>query len=771
VLENVHAAADLRGLAARKAKPDEYKSVRHPLVEEEVTKGWTVARRNRTITRLKRPKTTDRLLEDRVWTLLYRMGFSHLSGSGGAHLLLKPDDPKTPDNQIDVVSIDDEVAFAIECKSSAKPKKFVDFTRDLAKHTSLRDNFTASIKNQFPVAHKRPSIFAIWTLGLIFTDNDRTRAEDAGVPLLEESDLLYYERLVNQIGPAARFQFLADILQGRPVPGLQLTVPAIRTKMGGSTAYTFSVSPEYLLKVAFVSHRARGKASDIDAYQRMLKRARLRSIRQYIAEGGIFPTNIVVNIADPKWLSFDRGKQEGGKDTPSTFGWLHIRPAYRVAWIIDGQHRLFSYAGHPLARKSVISVMAFVGQPASEQARLFVDINAQQRKVKQSLLQELYAELHWDADDPETRVQAILSKVIQGLDVELGSPFHKRILKADDARTELRCISLTSVFRAMEKSGFFIARTKKGQVVEFGPLWDVDNQSTLRRTVRILTEYFNAIRAEATHLWDLGSADGGGLAMNDGVTVCINVLRSVLHHLENVKRLPLGTMTDDELTEVVSPFAAHVGRYFASLTPEQVVHFRSLRGVQGQTTATRRVEEAIRRLEPTFDPPGLSDFLVREKTQTTTKAFQIIHRIETILQRTVLDELKSEFGSTEQEWWFNGVPKGVRKKVDDRINEEGGKKGGREESFDLIDYREIITNNWTSFEAVLARGKGSKDARTKWIVEVNDLRKPVMHASKGVSLPITEEQLAFLEEIEQWLEAQVSEPLSEEELGTPEGVQ
>jgi hypothetical protein len=103
------------------------------------------------------------------------------------------------------------------------------------------------------------------------------------------------------------------------------------------------------------------------------------------------------------------------------------------------------------------------------------------------------------------------------------------------------------------------------------------------------------------------------------------------------------------------------------------------------------------------------------------------------------------------------VPKGVRKKVDDRINEEGGKSGGREQNFDLIDYRDIINANWPLFEATLARGKGSKDNRTKWIVEVNDLRKRVMHASKGQSLPITEEQLALLDDTHRWLEEQIGQ--------------
>jgi DNA sulfur modification protein DndB len=98
--------------------------------------------------------------------------------------------------------------------------------------------------------------------------------------------------------------------------------------------------------------------------------------------------------------------------------------------------------------------------------------------------------LHWDAKEAEIRVQAILSKVIQALDIDLKSPFCGRILKGDDPRTDIRCISLTSVFKALEHSDLFISRTKKGAVVEYGPLWAVDNASTLKRTVTVLIGYF-----------------------------------------------------------------------------------------------------------------------------------------------------------------------------------------------------------------------------------------------------------------------------------------
>jgi hypothetical protein len=192
------------------------------------------------------------------------------------------------------------------------------------------------------------------------------------------------------------------------------------------------------------------------------------------------------------------------------------------------------------------------------------------------------------------------------------------------------------------------------------------------------------------------------------------------------------------------------------MAPDDVATFRSLRGIQGQTTGTRRCQQALQKSIPDFSPPGLAEFLDAEKTQNTTRAREVIAAIEVLVQKTVLDELKREFGSSEQDWFFQGVPKTVRKKVDDRINEEQAKSGGREDNFDLIDYREIVTANWTLFEETLATSKGNKDARTKWLVEVNDLRKRAMHASKGIRMPITSEQLAWLEDHLESLKKRVS---------------
>ena len=184
--------------------------------------------------------------------------------------------------------------------------------------------------------------------------------------------------------------------------------------------------------------------------------------------------------------------------------------------------------------------------------------------------------------------------------------------------------------------------------------------------------------------------------------------------------------------------------------------FRSMRGVQGQTAGTRRCQVALQRHHEAFKPQGLAEFLEAEKTQTTNQALASILNIETMLQKTILEELKGEFGADENDWWYKGVPKTIRKKVDDQRNEDAGKRGQREHYFDLIDYRAITLTNWGLFEGIFADGKGNKDARTKWIVSVNEIRRTAAHASRGVHLPVTAEQLAFLHEREGWLKDKIA---------------
>lgn len=761
MLNNIHPIDELSGLARARARDHDTKTVNPALVEQMVKEGWTVARSNKKSVRLRRPKDHGPLLEDRVWTLLYRMQFPLLSGKGGSQLVVSPKDPDSPESQIDVVAMDNEVAVAIECKSCERLSKRPQFQQDLGKHALIRERFTNAVRTQFESQHKRQAVIAMVLCNVSLSENDHLRAKEANVLVFDEHDLSYYESLVSHIGPAAKYQFLADMLPGKTVPGLAIRVPAIKVKMGGFRCYTFSISPEYLLKISYVSHRSKGKASDVNTYQRMLKKARLKAIGQYIGEDGIFPTNIVINI-DKNRLQFERIRQDSSGDEDSgVCGWLDIKPAYKSAWIIDGQHRLYAYSGHERAPKSRLSILAFDGLAPSEQAKLFIDINAKQKSVKQSLLQELYAELHWDADDPAIRVRAIISKAIQDLDVDPESPLYQRIQTADVGKSLIRCISLTSLYGAIEKTEFHIAKEKHGHVVEYGPLWAGDNDATLKRTELILKQWLNTVRLAASEWWDKGADEGGGLAMNDSIITCINVLRSVFQHLSDRKLVQLD---HEDLWEVIKKFAVALGEHLGSLSEQERKAFRDLRGVQGQTRRTRNCQAAIRQKISEFNPPGLDQFLQQEKAQTNNRAREIIDRIERNLQKVVLEELRRECGEDESGWWMVGVPKPVRIKVSQLFEETGGSRGGKERYFDLIDYSKIALQNWHLFESMLAYGKtGSKERRLSWLNFVNEKRNIVFHPSSAVTLTLDE--LGQLEEYERWLDGQISSPMAGESPG------
>lgn len=527
MLQNIEPTEALQGLARAKSRDYETKTVNSKLVDDLLSKGWTVDKRNSTTTRLRRNKAHGPLLEDRVWTLLYRMRFGNLSSKRGAVLEL----PQGAVTKIDVVGVDDEIALAIECKSSERLARRPSFQEELGKHRLIRENFSQSIRNQYPDDVRRQTVLTLFTWNISLSENDRARAKDANVVLLDEHDLAYYEKLVVHLGSAAKYQFFADLMPGKDVPGLRIRVPAIRHKLGGTYCYNFAASPEYLLKICYVSHRSKGKASDVDAYQRMVNKTRLTKIRKHIAQNGYFPTSIVVNLESNR-VRFERVKQEGEGEQNGLLGWLEIRPAYKSAWVIDGQHRLFGYSGQKEAHKSRLAVLAFAGLKPSEQARLFIEINSKQKKVPQILLQTLIAELNWDADDPRVRLGAIVSKTIQELDADPQSPFYHRIQTSDESKDAIRCITITSLHSAIERMKLHIVKEKQGSIVEYGALWGGENRITLDRTAFILNHWFELIRKGAGDWWGKGANPGGGLAMNDGVSAMVALLRSVFDHLE-----------------------------------------------------------------------------------------------------------------------------------------------------------------------------------------------------------------------------------------------
>ncbi len=282
-------------------------------------------------------------------------------------------------------------------------------------------------------------------------------------------------------------------------------------------------------------------------------------------------------------------------------------------------------------------------------------------------------------------------------------------------------------------------------VPEYGPLWAGTNDATLKRTVHVLKNWFSVIKAAVPDWWDKGAGQGGGLAMNDGVTTCIMALRSVLQQFEPQKLVKLD---NEDLFLYIQKYSEAVGAYFARFTETDRKMFRDLRGVQGQTRRWRKCQEALRDSIPSFTAEGLDEYLAIEKAETNSRGKSIIESIEKTLQKIVLDELKSEMPEGE-DWWILGVPKQVRQKVIQKYEEDDHQRGGYEYYFDLIDYPKIAQHNWQIFQPILGYGTGGKDKQLSWLNFVNLKRNIVYHASSAKTLTIDE--LSQLEQYEEWL--------------------
>jgi DGQHR domain-containing protein len=71
----------------------------------------------------------------------------------------------------------------------------------------------------------------------------------------------------------------------------------------------------------------------------LIHKQRIRDIAGFIREGGFFPNSIILNFK--KKVRFDPLKPEG--EIGVTAGEITLPNTYKSAWIIDGQHCLYSY--------------------------------------------------------------------------------------------------------------------------------------------------------------------------------------------------------------------------------------------------------------------------------------------------------------------------------------------------------------------------------------------------------------------------------------------
>ena len=753
ILTGLISGEEIKTYYKKKKREHKYVSVKKGKESHFLEDGWDIYKVYKTRIRLRKQKPVGILFKDRVWCILSKMGFEEISKDDEFKMSILTN-PQINLEQVDIFVKDDEIAILVECKAAGEPtpRSFRGYINEI---NDTRGEIIGAINKHYGVKLKVGWIFA--TKNIIWSESDLELANSSNITVLRDDELEYYEELVCHIGPAAKYQFLAEVFAEKKIPRLRIKVPAIKGKIGGTTFYSFVIEPSKLLPIVFVSHRLKTDRDTVITYQRMLNKRRLKSIRGYIEkEGGLFPNSIIINFQTGKTrLRFEK---TGGQDSTigAVIGFLYLPNKYKSAWIIDGQHRLYGFSGSDKAEKVTIPVIAFENLDAAKQAKMFVDINSKQVKVPKNLLEDLYSDLLWDSKDESEKLLALTSKLVSKLGKDMSSPLYQKIKSSTQVRVKNKPITIATLTGAIKNTKLLGQVNTGANILRVGPLYEEKEprmENSLKRAKIILIGYFNAFRNGVPENWELGAEDGGYLCTNNGLVALLFVLKEIIIHIEQKTGIKAIDMEPEELIEEILQYTVPIIEYFKNATYEEIKDYRRQLGAAGQKYCAFGMMEQIHRNYRDFNPIGLDGYIKEKYSTWNEEARTLVPEIQLLISRHVISTLKREFGEGDDKWWYNGVPENVRIDVVKR-QEKDPEHRPKEQNFDLIHYLDVISKRWLIFKDVYGfkEDGNSKTKQLSWFQKLKSIRNKVAHPERG---KITEKELEFLKNLRDKLKEKI----------------
>lgn len=686
--------------------------------------------------KVRKEKAFDEKFENKIWMLMYQMGFTHMNKDRNFHMTHDKDGHT---QQIDIFAADDETVLLIECKA-AESQKDGNFKKEIEALQGQKEGLIKEARSKFPNC----KVKFIWaTENYIMQKADLKRLQDWDIVYFGESTISYYSDLVKHLGSCARYQLLGNLFANTEIKNMQNKIPAIEGKMGGFKYYEFSIEPEKLLKIGYVLHRSEANKNMMPTYQRIIKKSRLKSVRSFINDGGYFPNSLIISIdTKGKGLQFDQSqtKVEGAL---SKIGVLHLPKRYHSAYIIDGQHRLYGYSDSDYAETNTVPVVAFVDLDRKEQLKLFMDINENQKAVSKTLRVTLNGDMLWDSNKKSEQREALRSRLAQMCGEEPSSPLLGRIVIGEDEKTSTKCITIEALQSALKRSDFFTAFAKNNNIEKAGTFDTGDNQSTCDKFYPFMEDCLKYIRSECSDEWELG--EDGILTINRGIQATIRVVNDIVNLcVEQSKFNPLKDNMDDFMEEVYY-YLNPLIKYINNVTDEQRSELKSFLGGGADNKFWRTFQKAIADTCDDFNPDGLKEFIENETKQYNSDARDYIFAIESKVKLMVAEELEIAYGDN---WRVKGVPKAIYKKAKADADERSYEALQNDEDIEvdvwdyvsLEDCRSIVlyTHNWSEiFESKITlpdekKLPGGKEAKSEWLVKISKEKNKLLKSSYSI---------------------------------------
>ena len=418
-----------------KAKKNPYftQSILINELEDYVNEGWEEISRTKYKAKIQKLKPAGVRFEDDIWCMFYNLGFRHLNYD--EKLEIPWGENPGDKHQLDVVAIGEEAIFVVECKATENIKP-ASFKKDIDDIRLYRGGVMKALRQIYGEDKKVKFIFATRNYTFAEGCEDEKRLAENKIFQFTDNTYDYVNSLIKAYKSTVIYQFYGLMFRHERINNDKIRIPALKGTMGGHTYYMLSIEPATLLKIGFVLHRTRVNTQiTMPTYQRLLVPSRLKGIGEFIdKKNGYFPNSVIINFDDSERknrIQFDLASG-GSDDTRTKLGYLTIPNAYCIAYIIDGQHRVYGYAGSKYKDTNTIPVVAFDGLPSDEQLRIFMDINEHQKAVSPSLRIDLRIDLDWDSPRMDSRLKALRASIVRQLANEKDGVLARKISVAED---------------------------------------------------------------------------------------------------------------------------------------------------------------------------------------------------------------------------------------------------------------------------------------------------------------------------------------------------
>ena len=623
--------------------------------------------------------------------------------------------------EVDCYSRDDLSNYIIECKTQQEidqncNSKLRDY---ITKFSGKKTSISNAINKLHSPGHTRDIVFIMCTKGIEVSAENRKLAEENHIYMWDENYILNLETLFKAIGPRikqyARHELGIDQVinyDGEKTDYLRIPALYYDSKVSGKIQkqYNLFISAKHLLDLGYVFRISNG---DPQSYQRVIKKNRLEDIAKYIDDKNTFNSSVVVALNDGSFFQPSGGSQESYEYKT---GFLKIPKKNASIKIIDGQHRIYSYLwADPERLDDKLPVLAMTNLGASEQARIYIEINDHQKPVPKDELNLLMSKI-----DPFGT--GFLPNIVIALN---SKGILKNKIMIPDQKIRNSKLNLANVVKSLGDRKIFSDNLPL--IPDRSELNDI-SQETVVKCSSIINDFLEKVVAIGDDVSSKWSSDF--VFTNNGLSVFIYLLYLIAQYNE-------GKYNNRWLTLEIEQGI----RNFFENNKSNIDLLRSSSSEAGRRTNAKLLVYEINLLDKSFGAKFIKDFNPAISSQELSKGdyLVIISDIENNLKKMITSRLSEKYPN----WWLRCVSENTRRRVDVEMRKEEKSfiDVNRSDKEDFLTYGDmiyVIDNNWNIFQPILH----SKIPSLNALGIIKDIRNKLSHGA-GIEHLTPEEVVHF----------------------------